>query len=108
MIGLTVVALGTSLPELATSVVAAIRRHGDVALGNVLGSSLFNIMGILGAVAIARPAPIPPEIVGFDIWVLLGITALIIGFVLTGWRMGRLAGVLLLVLYGGYMALHYV
>jgi cation:H+ antiporter len=108
VIGLTIVALGTSLPELATSVVAAIRRHGDVALGNVLGSSLFNILGIFGVVAIVKPIEIPAEIANFDVWVLLGVTALILLPVLAGWRLGRLAGALLLALYTAYILLHYL
>ena len=106
VIGLTVVALGTSLPELATSIMAAIKRHGDVALGNILGSSLFNILGILGAVALVRPAPIPQEIVSLDLWILLGVTLIVFLPVYVGWRLGRFFGILLLILYIAYIVHH--
>ncbi|MBJ26789.1 MAG: sodium:calcium antiporter [Rhodospirillaceae bacterium] len=108
VIGLTVVALGTSLPELATSIMAAIKRHGDVALGNILGSSLFNILGILGAVALVRPAPIPQEIVSLDLWILLGVTLIVFLPVYVGWRLGRFFGILLLILYIAYIVHHFM
>ena len=107
VIGLTIVALGTSLPELATSIIAALKRQGEVALGNVLGSSLFNIFGILGAVALVSPAPIPEEIINFDIWVLLGVTSLVLLIVLFGRKLGRVTGVLLLIFYAVYVVYHY-
>jgi len=71
VIGLTIVAVGTSLPELATSVIAAFKRHGDVALGNIIGSNIFNLLGILGTTALYRPIAVPAEIVSFDAWVML-------------------------------------
>ncbi len=74
VIGVTVVAVGTSLPELATTVVAAIRRHSDVALGNIIGSNIFNTLGILGVVALVNPLPIPAEIMSADLWVMAGVT----------------------------------
>ena len=58
---MTIVAVGTSLPELVTSVIAALRRHGDVAFGNVLGSNIYNILGIGGTVAVIAPMEIPPR-----------------------------------------------
>jgi cation:H+ antiporter len=72
VIGLTLVAVGTSLPELATSVMAAIRRHADVAFGNIVGSNIFNVLGIAGLTAVVSPIPVPPEIAAFDIWAMLG------------------------------------
>jgi len=103
VIGLTVVAVGTSLPELATSVVAAIRRQADVAFGNIVGSNIFNILGILGVTAIVSPLPLPPEIVRFDLWVLLGATGLLIAFTVTGWRLVRVEGAIFLAAYIGYI-----
>jgi cation:H+ antiporter len=74
VIGITMVAIGTSMPELATTVVAAIRRHDDVALGNIIGSNIFNTLGILGAVALVRPLAVPREVLTMDLWVMGGVT----------------------------------
>jgi len=103
VIGLTVVAVGTSLPELATSVVAAVRRHGDVALGNVVGSNIFNILGILGVTALYRPFQIPAEIIRLDIWVMLLAAVLVIVFSTTRAKVERWEGVVLLGGYGAYL-----
>jgi len=103
VIGLTVVAVGTSLPELVTSVAAARKGQGDLAFGNVVGSNIFNILGILGVTALVKPLAVPPEIIGFDIWVMLGATALLIGFALAGWRVTRGRGALLLGAYVAYL-----
>ncbi|MDE0796306.1 MAG: calcium/sodium antiporter [Alphaproteobacteria bacterium] len=104
VIGLTVVAIGTSLPELATSIVAAYRGHSDVCVGNVLGSNLFNLFGITGVTAMFTPLPFSDKIVSFDLWILLAATALIIPFMLSGRRISRLEGSILLVLYVGFIA----
>jgi len=71
VIGITLVAFGTSLPELATAMVAAARKQADVCIGNVIGSNIFNLLGITGAAAIAAPLPFAASVVSFDIWVLL-------------------------------------
>ncbi len=105
VIGLTLVALGTSLPELATAVMAAFRRHGDVAFGNIVGSNIFNILGIAGATALVTPFAIPSEILNFDIWVMLAATAVLISVGVMGWRVGRLHGIVLLAVYGAYVTL---
>lgn len=105
VIGLTVVAVGTSLPELIACIVAVIRKHEDVALGNIVGSNIYNILGILGLTSVIRPIEVPAEIAGFDIWVMLGVTALLIIQLRSGWRLSRLEGVVLVALYGGYTAL---
>ena len=89
VIGLTLVAVGTSLPELATSIVAAYRRHADVCIGNVIGSNIFNLFGILGVTALAVPVPFADKIVDFDLWVLGGVTLLLIPLLLTGWKLAR-------------------
>ena len=104
IIGLTIVAVGTSLPELITSVLAARRGHSDVALGNIVGSNIFNIFGILGATALVKPIPIPSEIVTYDNWVMLGATALLIGACVTQSRITRTEGAVMLGLYVAYIA----
>ena len=104
LIGLTVVAVGTSLPELVTSAVAAFRRHSDVALGNVIGSNIYNVLGILGITALVAPIRVPAEIIRLDIWVMVAATALVVLFVRTGMRIVRLEGLALLVAYGCYIA----
>ena len=101
VIGLTVVALGTSLPELATSIVAAYRGHSDVCVGNVLGSNVFNLFGITGVTALFVPLPFSDKIVNFDLWILLAATAILLPFLLSGRKLCRVAGV---VFVGGYFS----
>ena len=108
VIGLTLIAVGTSLPELATVVVASLRGHGDVALGNVLGSNIFNLLAIAGGVAIVEPLSIPGEILQFDLWVMAAITALLWPLMITGRRLSRGEGWLLAGLYVVYIALQFV
>ncbi len=105
VIGLTVVAIGTSLPELIACVIAVLRKHEDVALGNVVGSNIYNICGILGITSLIQPMAVPAEIAAFDIWAMLGVTALLIVQLRSGWRLSRVEGALLLALYAGYTAL---
>jgi cation:H+ antiporter len=104
VIGLTVVAVGTSLPELIACIVAVLRKHEDVALGNVVGSNIYNLCGILGLTALIHPIEVPAEIAAFDIWVMLGVTALLIVQLRSGWRLSRIEGVLLMALYAAYTA----
>ncbi|MDX1497220.1 MAG: calcium/sodium antiporter [Salinisphaeraceae bacterium] len=101
VIGLTLVAVGTSLPELTISVVAALRRHADVAVGNILGSNIFNLLGILGVSALVQPLAVSGRIASFDQWVMLGLSVLLFAFLYTGRRLSRLEGGILL---GGYLA----
>ncbi len=103
LIGLTIVAIGTSLPELVTSIMAILRKQGDVAFGNIVGSNIFNILGILGVTALVQPLSVPPEILRLDIWVMLGATLLLLVFSRTGWRLGRLEGTALLAGYLIYL-----
>ncbi len=103
VIGLTLVAVGTSLPELATSLAAAIRRHADVAIGNVIGSNLFNLLGVMGATAVIRDVPVPGGFLRFDLWVMLGVAALLIPFAFTKKGIGRSAGVVFLLAYAIYI-----
>ena len=102
LIGLTIVAVGTSLPELVTAVIAALRRQGDIAFGNVIGSNIYNILGILGATALVHPIPVPAEIAAFDIWVMLAATLMLIVLAFTGWRISRREGMAMLVAYAAY------
>jgi cation:H+ antiporter len=103
VIGLTLVAIGTSLPELATTVMAALRNHADVALGNVIGSNMFNLLGIIGISALVGPIPVDPDILRFDIWVMLVASAVLAPFVFLHWPMGRVVGVVFSLLYAGYL-----
>lgn len=102
-IGLTLIALGTSMPELATSLVAAIRRHGDVAVGNVIGSNLFNILGIMGIAALIEPIPVPQEFLSYDLWVMLGAAVLLAPFIYRGSEIGRTFGAVLTLSYAVYV-----
>ncbi len=104
VIGLSLVAIGTSLPELAATAVAAWRRHTDVAVGNVLGSNLFNVLLILGAASLAAPLPFAAEFVRVDLWVMLGAGIVLIPVMVTNWHISRGEGALLLVLYAAYIA----
>ncbi len=103
VIGLTLVAIGTSLPELATTVMAAIRRQADVALGNVIGSNMFNLLAIMGVASLFGDLPIAPSIIGYDIWVMLAASLLLIPFVLMGRNIVRWIGVAFLLVYTAYM-----
>lgn len=103
VIGLTIVAIGTSLPELVTAVVAVRKGQGDVAVGNVIGSNIFNILGILGVTALVQPMPIPPEILRLDIWVMCGATLLLFAFARTGWTVSRREGAVFLACYAVYL-----
>ena len=105
VIGLTLVAVGTSLPELATTVMAAIRREAGVALGNVLGSNMFNLLGIIGVAGLVGTIPVPAEMLVRDLWVMVGASALLGWFVLKGRPIGRVWGLAMVLLYGGYLAL---
>lgn len=107
VIGLTLVAVGTSLPEFTISVIAALRRHADVAVGNVLGSNIFNLLGILGVSALLQPLPVHARILQFDQWVMLGTSLLLLLFLYTGRCLSRLEGGILLAGYGVYLALSF-
>lgn len=104
LLGLTLVAVGTSLPELAATVIAALRRQGDVALGNIVGSNIYNVLGILGATAVIEPVPVPPEIIELGLWVMLAATAALIVPALLWRRLGRVAGLAYLGAYAAYLA----
>ena len=102
-IGLTLIAVGTSLPELATTTVAAIRRQADVALGNVIGSNMFNLLAIIGIAALVGPIPVADEFLRFDLWVMLAASFLLIPFVFFGQNITRIWGAALTLLYMAYL-----
>ena len=103
-IGLTLIALGTSLPELAAAGMAALRGHGDIALGNALGSNMFNMLGIAGVAATVAPVPVPGELVRFDLWAMLAATLLLLFLLRRERRMARVEGGLLMAAYAVYVA----
>jgi len=103
VIGLTLVAVGTSVPELSVSVIAALRRQADVAIGNILGSNIFNLLGILGLSALLQPLPVATRILQFDQWIMLATAVLLLGFLYTGRRLSRLEGGVLLAGYVLYL-----
>lgn len=102
VIGLTIVAVGTSLPELATSVIAAFRKHSEVAIGNVVGSNIFNILGILGITSAVQPLAIPQSMLTFDVPVMIAASLVFAGLVLMAGRISRLAAIAFLAAYAAY------
>jgi cation:H+ antiporter len=109
VIGLTVIAVATSLPALMTSLIAALRGERDIAVGNIIGSNLFNLLGVLGITSLIASAPlsISPNALDFDLPVMLGVAVLCLPLFYSGYRITRLEGLLLLVLYAVY-GLHIV
>lgn len=103
VIGLTIVAVGTSMPELVTSVIAARRGQSDVALGNVVGSNIFNILGVLGITAVIQPVGVAAQIATLDIWVMLAATLALIGCAAFGGRVTRGQGAVFALAYAGYI-----
>ena len=96
VIGITIVAAGTSLPEFTTSLVAVVRGQHELSLGNIIGSDIFNVLGVLGLTALLRPVPIGPEASG-SILALAGMVCLTLIFMRTGWRISRIEGSALIV-----------
>jgi cation:H+ antiporter len=103
VIGLTIVAIGTSLPELATSLVAAWRGARDIALGNVIGSNVFNILAILGITALVAPIPVEPRFLLVDTPVMIAASVLLVSVLWLGGVLSRAVGAGFLVMYGLYL-----
>lgn len=103
VIGLTIVAVGTSMPELVTSVVAGLRKQSEMAFGNIVGSNIYNILGIGGVTALVSPGAVPESIVAFDSLVMVAVTVLLVIFAATGLRIGRREGCVLILLYAAYL-----
>lgn len=102
-IGLTVVAIGTSLPELATSLIAAFRRQSEIAIGNIVGSNIFNVLGILGVTALIAPIPIADRFLSFDLPVMIAASLALTALLLLRPQIGRVTGIILLVAYAAYV-----
>ena len=100
IIGLTIVAAGTSAPELVASIVSVCRGRDDIAVANVIGSNIFNVLGIGGATALVRPLPVPTEIIARDNWWMLGASLLLFPLMKTDMRVNRIEGA---VLFGGFI-----
>lgn len=104
IIGVTVVALGTSAPELVASIVAAVRKQSDISVGNLIGSNIFNVFAVIGITAIVKPIGVTDQVLEFDMYWMLGIMFLMIPILLLGKRIGRFKGVLLFGSYVAYVA----
>ena len=107
IIGLTAVAFGTSLPEIAITSIAAWRRNTQLCLGNVIGSNLSNITVVTGITALIIPLPFTPEI-RFDLWVLILVSIYISVVLILGKQIKRLSGIILITLYLIYIGIHYL
>ena len=105
MIGLSIVAIGTSLPELATTVAAAIKGEREIALGNIIGSNIFNILAILGLTGLIIPIPVDTRFMSFDVPVMIFATLLILGLIYVRGEISRIAGGLMILAYIGYIAI---
>ncbi len=103
LIGLTIVSAGTGLPEVVASLVSSLRGRSDVAIGNVIGSNLFNILMILGLTGLVIPLPVQASIVSSDCWWMLGVTAVLLPILLNGRRINRWEGAVLLAAYAAYL-----
>lgn len=103
IIGLTVIAIGTSLPELVTSIIAAYQKNTDLAVGNLLGSNIFNILSILGLTSIVKDISVNPQMVDVDMWIMMAIVVLVLLLMLFGRKIGRLSGGILLITYASYL-----
>jgi cation:H+ antiporter len=102
-IGLTIVAVGTSLPELATSLIAALRRQSEIAIGNIVGSNIFNLLGILGVTALVAPIPVAARFLSFDLPVMIGVSVVLAALLLRRPVIGRGTGGALFVAYAAYV-----
>ena len=102
-IGLTIVAVGTSLPELATSLIAAFRRQSEIAIGNIVGSNIFNVLGILGVTALIAPIPVASRFLTFDLPVMIAVSLVLTALLLTRPVIGRGMGVAMLAGYVAYV-----
>lgn len=103
VIGLTIVSAGTGLPEVVASLISSVRGRSDIAVGNAIGSNLFNILGVLGISSLASPLPVDPQLISTDAWWMLGITILLFPLLLTQRRIGQGEGALLLGVYCLYI-----
>ena len=104
VIGLTLVAIGTSLPELATTFIAVVRKKAEVVLGNLIGSNIFNLLAIIGITSLISPVPVDPTFIKFDFWIMLGASILLAPFIFLNIQFNRLSGFLFVTLYISYLS----
>ncbi len=105
VIAVTVVAFGTSVPELVTSAVAAIKKETDISIGNLIGSNIFNIMAVIGVTALVKPIDVDEQILNYDMWWMIAIALALLPMMLIGKKVGRLKGVMLFGSYVVYITL---
>ena len=103
IVGLTLVAIGTSLPELATTFIAVMRKKAEVVLGNLIGSNIFNLLAIIGITSLISSVPVDPNFIQFDFWVMLGASVLLAPFIFLNIQFNRLSGFLFVALYISYV-----
>ena len=103
VIGVTIVAFGTSVPELITSVVAAFKKHTDISVGNLIGSNIFNILGVVGITAMVKEIPVSMQVITNDIYWVLGISLLVFPLMIIGYKINRLRGFALFAAYCVYI-----
>ena len=103
IVGLTLVAIGTSLPELATTFIAVVRKKAEVVLGNLIGSNIFNLLAIIGITSLFSPVPVDPTFLRLDFWIMLGASLLIAPFIFFNIRLNRLSGFIFVTLYISYL-----
>jgi cation:H+ antiporter len=103
VIGVTIVAVGTSVPELVTSVMASLRKQTDISVGNLLGSNIFNIGAVLGIAAIVKPIPVAQEALDFDMWYVAGLSLALLPILAIRRKIDRLRGILLFLSYAAYL-----
>jgi len=103
-IGLTLVAFGTSLPELTTTLIAVLRRHGGIIIGNVIGSNLFNLLAVMGLTAMVTPVPVPAHVLQVDLWVMLAAALVVLPITFLKLPITRLPAFFMVMAYGLYVA----
>jgi cation:H+ antiporter len=105
VISVTLIAFGTSVPELATSGIAAFRKQSDISVGNLIGSNSFNILAILGITSVVKTIPVSAEVLNNDLLWMLGVAALILPFLIIGKKIYRIEGLLLFAVYVAYISM---
>ncbi|MCB0401370.1 MAG: calcium/sodium antiporter [Flavobacteriales bacterium] len=103
VIGVTIVAFGTSVPELITSLVAAFKKHTDISVGNLIGSNIFNLLGVLGITAVVNQIPVSEQVIHDDVFWMLGISFLVFPLMIIGYRINRIRGLFLFLSYCAYI-----
>ncbi len=103
IIGVTIVAFGTSVPELITSVVAAFKKHTDISVGNLIGSNIFNILGVLGITSLVKEIPVTEHVISYDMYWLIGISILVFPLMIIGYKINRIRGFILFSAYCAYI-----